>query len=530
MSLSLEWHNLGRRLFWSSHQVVDIHLWESRTYHSITTSIFSALRLPSSFPFSFPQPEHSLVFPLRPRRIIALPSYMHITMEYVNMLLEPIIGLAKYRSLSWPTTQAVAIEKPKPINQTLSYPDSPVRIESEESWADEVGGTVTETRKDNAYDITWRRREAAKKSVDKKQSSSHQNSGWSRNGSLYGQLKTDYHPYTTPAALSSRDSVNSTVTFSSRADAGSKDCHTIANEIEDKDYHDCGIFGHSDCAATHRSFEAPVQVKKAFKLPPSTGYVEKEVDAAVITPLPVSEYNMVDLTQDCARERIIDTKQVVSSTPRKTTRFGEELLGELYVPRFQHAIPQSPTNIHTDHVKALVDQPARLVNYKAVSDDASAVTISVVDKTDGYPTASVQTTRSQYKLVNTPIMKGDSLITRQIKTYGIPVDPLAMPDVAPAAPLRPKVVAPKGYQVTHSRSKVVKKKEAIVKKAPKRATDGEKAAGDQVQNNVTQSLPAEQNVKENEKATVRNYSDPSNMTRIPATVFEAEEVDVVIYT
>ncbi|KAH6718959.1 hypothetical protein BKA61DRAFT_669300 [Leptodontidium sp. MPI-SDFR-AT-0119] len=494
-------------------------------------------------------------------------------MEYVNMLLDPIIGFAKSRSVSWPPVEngipALDTDRPKAFKQTLSCPNSPVRIESEEKWADEVG-----VHKDDTTGMIWRRREFAKENVDKNESSSHQNSGLHHNGSLYGQLQTNYHPHTTPATLSSRRPTTSTVTISSPADAGRKEYRNTQNEDED----DCGMFGHSDCAATHRWLKAPDQVKKPFKQPPSISHAEKSVDAAVITPLPASEYKMMDLAQECARQRAIDTKQVVSGIPRKTTRFGEELLGELYVPRFQvidflvvipthlrrkietllaqqqeqarqdrqglqsppsirilkrpgycylHAIPQSPTNIHTNPIKALEDQPARVVNYKAFDGDASAVTISVVDKTDGLPGGSVQTTRSQYKPVNTPIMKGGSLITRQIKTYGIPIDPLAMPDVASAAPCRPKAVAPKGYQITHSKPKAVKKKETIVKKASKKATKEKSAGGDQARNNITQSLPAEQTSNENEKTSPRNCSDPTNKTRFPATVIEVEEVEEV---
>ncbi|KAG4443595.1 hypothetical protein IFR05_000972 [Cadophora sp. M221] len=441
-------------------------------------------------------------------------------MEYVNMVLDPIIGFAKSRSLSWPLFEnaipALDTDKSEVFKQTLSCPNSPVRIVSEEKWADQVG-----VRKDDTLGMIWRRREFAKENVDKKESSSHQNSGFHYNGSLYGQLQTNYHPYTTPATLSSRKPTTGAATISPAVDAGGKEHRGTQKEDED----DCGMFGHSDCAATHRCFKAPEQVKKPPKLPPHTSHAKKGVDAAVATPLPASEYNMMDLAQECARQRDVDTKQVVSGSPRKTTRFGEELLGELYVPRFQHAIPQSPTNIHTNPAKALEDQPARVVNYKASGGDASAVTISVVDKTDGLPGVSAQTTRSQYKPVNTPIMKGDSLITRQIKTYGIPIDPLTMPDAALAAPCRPKVVAPKGYQVTHSKPKAAKKKETIVKKASKKTTKGKSEGEDQARNNITQSLPAEQTSSENERPTPRNCSDPTNKTSVPATVIEVEEVE-----
>ena len=70
-------------------------------------------------------------------------------MEYVNkLLLSPLIGLAKSRSLSWPpigkTSSFSDTEITLTMKQTVSCPGSPVRIDSEEKWADEVGGTVTE--------------------------------------------------------------------------------------------------------------------------------------------------------------------------------------------------------------------------------------------------------------------------------------------------------------------------------------------------------------------------------------------------
>lgn len=66
------------------------------------------------------------------------------------MLLDPIIGFAKSRSVSWPPVENgipdLDTDRPKAFKQTLSCPNSPVRIESEEKWADEVGGTITESK------------------------------------------------------------------------------------------------------------------------------------------------------------------------------------------------------------------------------------------------------------------------------------------------------------------------------------------------------------------------------------------------
>ena len=75
---------------------------------------------------------------------------MDVKMEYLNkLLLNPLIGLAMSRSLSCPpprgkTNSVSDTHITLAIKQTVSCPGSPVRIESGEKWADEVGGTVTE--------------------------------------------------------------------------------------------------------------------------------------------------------------------------------------------------------------------------------------------------------------------------------------------------------------------------------------------------------------------------------------------------
>lgn len=74
---------------------------------------------------------------------------MDVKMEYLNkLLLNPLIGLAMSRSLSWPptgkTNSVSDTHITLAIKQNVSCPGSPVRIESGEKWADEVGGTVTE--------------------------------------------------------------------------------------------------------------------------------------------------------------------------------------------------------------------------------------------------------------------------------------------------------------------------------------------------------------------------------------------------
>ncbi|PVH74714.1 hypothetical protein DL98DRAFT_519051 [Cadophora sp. DSE1049] len=453
---------------------------------------------------------------------------MDLTMEYVNkLLLNPLIGLAKSRSLSWPptgkTNSILDTDITLAFKQTVSCPGSPVHIESEEKWTDEVGGTVTEVHTDKKLGITWRRREFEK--TDGETTPSRPETAGQWNGSLYGHLKPQYHR-TTPANLRSQRSSNDDVASTITSDGAH----------DDEDVHDCGIWGNSDCAYAHRCLQAPEFVRKPFTLPPPSSLSHGPV-TSVVTPLPACEYPMMNLVRECARAKMIDAKEVVTGVPKRTTRFGEEIMGELYVPCHQHAVAISPIDIHTDPTKLLEEKKAaRNVGYKQAGDNMPAITIRVTDiaePKDKNAENNTSQTSFEYKPVTTPIMPGDSLITRQIKTHGIPVDPLAAPAIAPALPIaplpprRPKVLAPKGYCVTHIKPKVVAKRETTTKNVSKEIVNGKGAGEKKARNNITQSLPADQKEKENEKTAPRNYSDPTNKTNIPTTVIEVEEVEVL---
>ncbi|KAH7403582.1 hypothetical protein BKA64DRAFT_744156 [Cadophora sp. MPI-SDFR-AT-0126] len=222
-------------------------------------------------------------------------------MEYVNkLLLDPLIGLAKSRSLSWP-----------PSGKTNSILDTDTSLAFKETLSFYT---------DKALGITWRRWEFEQTDKETKPSCHKPTSQW--NGSLYGHLKTQYH-YTTPASLRSQRSSKDGIACTITAD-------------DDDDDHDCGIWGNSDCVYAHRCLRAPEFIKKTFTLPPPSSHTDAPVTSAVITPLPACEYPMMDLVRERAVGKKMDSEEVVTGVPKRTTRFGEEILGELYVPRHQH--------------------------------------------------------------------------------------------------------------------------------------------------------------------------------------------------
>ena len=88
----------------------------------------------------------------------------------------------------------------------------------------------------------------------------------------------------------------------------------------------------------HRCLQAPEPTKKPFTPSPSSGHSHGPVAYAAVTPLPAYEYPMMNLVRVCARAKRIDAQEAVTGVPKRTTRFGEEVLGELYVPRHQVCI------------------------------------------------------------------------------------------------------------------------------------------------------------------------------------------------
>lgn len=47
---------------------------------------------------------------------------------------------------------------------------------------------------------------------------------------------------------------------------------------------------------------------------------------------------MMNIVRECTWAKRIDAQEAVTGVPKRTTRFGEEILGELYVPRHQVCI------------------------------------------------------------------------------------------------------------------------------------------------------------------------------------------------
>ncbi|CZT48048.1 uncharacterized protein RSE6_08698 [Rhynchosporium secalis] len=211
----------------------------------------------------------------------------------------------------------------------------------------------------------------------------------------------------------------------------------------DTDHQSCSIFG-SECAAIHRCFRESEQFKidVGSRTASHFGTRVPNVDT---TPSALKT-EMKSLILECTHVRNLTP----TTDQKRTTPFGEEILGELYVPRYQ----------------------------RAVSDIFAGRNGSA----DGEDNTSEQVPRMepcQYRPISNLILEEDSLLTRQIKTCGVPIDPYSTPAVTNTGPCRPKAVAPKGYHITHAKPRDVAKKEVAVGQGYLEVTNARRVVGNQ---------------------------------------------------